>query len=68
LEGELLRKLRSKLFWWLFDREFNVFTREQVDAMNAAVDRFASGNMTAEKWAAMEARGKVLQLMGRYQQ
>ena len=59
----MMRKLRRKLFWWLFDREIGAFTREQVDALNRAIDGPKFPYNIGDYRLAAEARVKVMKMM-----
>lgn len=58
-----MRKLRRRIFWWLFDREIGAFTREQVDALGRAIDGPQFPYERNDYMCACEVRAKVIQMM-----
>lgn len=59
----MMRKLRRRIFWWLFDREIGPFTREQVDSLSRAIDGPQFPYERNDYLRACEARAKVMKMM-----
>jgi len=69
-----MRKLRRRIFWWLFAKEIGIISRDQVDALNKAVKVWDLAADTAQlagseeqiaelRFMLYQLRAKVMQMM-----